>query len=155
MPDLHRAKVIAQTPQGARLYRTGYSGTQSSQHYRLYRLSRAQRHNAAIFHNYLERLTSENGGQGGGKTAFTCAEPQAVLEALMAGATFDSVRVYGIVCDGEHRYPCRAFCSQWLVHVGDGMYRLDMHEIQPPPRGGGHRRRRRNVDIGGGWFQVV
>jgi hypothetical protein len=155
MPDLHCAKVVAETVQGARVTTTGYSGNRNDQHYRLFRLSRAARANAATFYNYLEQLGYRHGRYGGGKTAFTCAEPQAILEALMRGATFDSICVYNIHCDGEPRRPCGAFCSQYLVHGGDGHYWLDMNEIQPPPRGGRRRPRRRvsAPDIHG-WREV-
>lgn len=121
MPDLqlHKAQVVGHTLQGGHVHATGYSGNFSSQRYRIYKLSRVARASAAVFCNYLSDLTDQNSQYGGGKTAFTCAEPKAVIEALILGATLDSIRVYGIKCGRDSRTPCDAFCSEYLFPVAN------------------------------------
>jgi hypothetical protein len=121
MPEdifLHVARAHGETPQGGEVKVSGYSG--NMQGLGKTRLSAA----AMIFRNYLDDL--ESAGGDGGRTAFTCAEPKAVLAALNAGANFESVWLYQIRCKGENRAPCNAWCSQYLVASDRGYgYMLD------------------------------
>jgi hypothetical protein len=139
MTDLHKASVVGRTHQGATVHTTGYSGNQQGHRYRLDQMSRVERAGAMLFSNYLERLNAEAEHLGGGKTAFTCAEPNGILNALMAGATLASIRITHIVCGGVHRNPCSAFCSRYLVPAENDSYRIRLNVVDPPPA----RRQRR------------
>ncbi len=114
MPDiyLHVARVRAKTPWDGSVTATAYSG--NVQGMGRVRLSAA----ASIFRNFLDELTPDKGA--GGKTAFTCAEPKVILEALNNGATPDSIFMYQIKCNREDRAPCQAWCSQYLRKSGSG-----------------------------------
>jgi hypothetical protein len=153
--ELHTARAEGTTHQGGRVLTVGYSGNNSSARYRLSRMSRAARGNAMLFCNYLEELTRRNQRHGGGKTAFTCAEPQAIIEALIRGATFESLCVYNIRCHGDERRPCRAFCGEYLYWDGEERcYWLDLPTIFPPPRGVYRPRRRIGAPDPNGWREV-
>lgn len=152
--ELHVAKVIGRTLQGEEVKTTGFSGNQHGLHYRMYQMSRRERAHAMLFSNYLERLSSDNQGRGGGKTAFTCAEPHAILKALMRGARLDTIRVTHIHCGKDSRRPCSAFCGQYLRRMGNGWYRLDMDALFPPRRPRYLPRPPKTSPLGKGWFVV-
>lgn len=140
MPDLHKASVVGRTAQGVKVNTTGYSGNQQGHRYRMAQMSRADRANAMVFSNYLERLTAEHEGEGGGKSAFTCAEPNGILKALMLGATLKSIRITHIVCDGQEREPCGAFCRRYLVLAENDHYKIRLNVVTPRPAGRQPRR---------------
>lgn len=109
---LHVARARAKTIQGGCVTATGYSG--KVQGLGKKRLTAA----ASIFRNYLDELTPNEGS--GGKTAFTCAEPKVILDALNHGATPESITLYQIKCNREDRAPCQAWCSQYLIPSSHG-----------------------------------
>ena len=120
--DLHSAIATGTTPWGEDVRAKGWSGNQRGAADVIYRkYSRAERANAVIFMNFLDRLDVS---RGGGKTAFTCAEPKAIIGALLKGATLSSIRVKDIKCLGDRRTPCTWFCSTYLQSVGNGVYKI-------------------------------
>lgn len=130
MPEQHRAQVKGTTPWGETFTTWGFSGNQAGFRYRIFRLSRQQRANAAIFFNFLERLNDRNYRYGGGKTAFTCAEPQGILTALIRGSRFRDIRILSIRCGAEDRNPCGAFCGTYIDwDENEQRYRLDMTQF--------------------------
>ncbi|MFZ6647055.1 hypothetical protein ACO0LO_15130 [Undibacterium sp. TJN25] len=109
---LHIARARAKTIQGGCVTATGYSG-------KVQGLGKKRLNSAAsIFRNYLDELTPNQGS--GGKTAFTCAEPKVILDALNNGATPESINLYQIKCKREDRAPCQAWCSQYLSPSPNG-----------------------------------
>ncbi|WP_444893873.1 hypothetical protein ACJJIE_05700 [Microbulbifer sp. TRSA001] len=125
--DVHKVKVMGLTYSGGNVHTTGFSGNRRSALDDICRkYSRRERASAMFFINYLDKLTGDVGRVGGGKTAFTCAEPQAIIDALLLGATFDSIRVYNIRCSKSPRKPCRAFCGQYLkpTYQGSDYYKF-------------------------------
>ncbi len=98
---------------------------------------RTRNANAIAFKKYLENLPRASVVVSGrtprerdleNKNPFTCAEPQAIYNALKKGANPESIRFISITCNGSPRTPCVEYCAQYITQ----QLRLNWNEIVPP-----------------------
>ncbi len=122
----HFAWAVGETLQGGIVTARGVSGNRKGVLNHICRTySRRERANAMRFINFLDEMPVD---QAGGKTPFTCAEPQAIIDVLLQGADPYTVWIKNIKTKKETRTPCAALCGNYLRRLGTG-YRLDWKYI--------------------------